>query len=327
MSTAERQRTRYCADATSRDANARRPTVTPEVLVARRAPFLRAALRCASAMLRFLGPARYALADSVGAVAYLLMPGRRRWAVANHRRLDPAVDRCTARRRARTSFRGFARTVLDFVWACGMGPDDARRHGTVVRGLDTCLGLVAEGRGAVVALTHFGNWDMAANVGASVGVPVTTVMARVGPVTDLVVWARRRNRLEVFLPNGTRARLADALRRGRFVALLCDVTHAGATVDVRYCGGPVAFSTTPAVLAVEADTPLLPVACWRADGTHHLAVYDDVRRDAGDTVAVLMQRVASTLEPVVREHPGQWYPFRPVHVAAAAGAPRRTPSS
>jgi len=33
----------------------------------------------------------------------------------------------------------------------------------------------------------------------------------------------------------------------------------------------------------------------------------------GDDERVLMQRIAAALEPLVRAHPEQWYPFRRIY--------------
>jgi phosphatidylinositol dimannoside acyltransferase len=271
---------------------------------------------CAVAItLRVLGPGRTLVAGLAGSVSYALQPGRRRRAIAHHLRLDPGISAGEARRRARASFREFVRVALDFFWASGMGPEEALVHGSVVTGLNLCREAQAAGRGGVLALTHFGNWDMAAIVAHAVGLQLSTVMAVTGPpaVSEVVAWARRRNQLEVFVPNGALDGLRDALRRNRFVAILCDITARGSTVDVDYCGGRVAFSRTPARLAMETGAPILPAACWREGGHYCGAVLGSITAQPGDDEEALMQRVASAIDPVVRRHPDQWYPFRTVY--------------
>jgi KDO2-lipid IV(A) lauroyltransferase len=277
---------------------------------------LKAGLRTATALTRALGPARHPLADSLGMAGYALSARRRRNAARNHRRLQPDIAMREARRRARASFREFARNGMDFVWACGMTAEDAARHSIMPVGRDTTAAAHAAGSGGVFALTHFGNWDMAANIAFSLGLPLTTVMATTGPraITDLVVWARRQNQLEVYQADHAALGLVRAIRRNRFVAILSDIPEGGPTVAVPYCGGAVPFSTVPAWLALRTGAPLFPVACWRlADGRYSLNAYGplDVRPD--DDEGSLMARVAATLEPAVRALPAQWFPFRQVY--------------
>jgi phosphatidylinositol dimannoside acyltransferase len=279
---------------------------------------LRAGLQVATALTRALGPARYPLADSLGMAGYAVSGRRRRNAVRNHLQLDPGIDVREARRRARASFRAFARSGIDFVWACGFGPQQSLSHGAAVgTTLEDTRAARLAGTGGVFALTHFGNWDMAANLAFAIELDLTTVMATTGPraITDLVIWARRQNRMEVFEADHAALGLVRAIRRGRFVAILSDIPDSGPTVDVPYCGGLVPFSSVPAWLSLRTGAPLFPTACWREDGRYQLQTIEMIRPAPEDDERSLMTRVAATVEPVVRRHPGQWYPFREVYSA------------
>lgn len=278
-------------------------------------PALKAGLRIATALVRGLGPARYPMADALGMAGYALSATRRRNAARNHRRLDPTISTGEARRRARASFREFARSGVDFVWACGLTPAAARRHSEWVP-RERLEELRRKGMEGVFALTHFGNWDMAANIAFSGGLLLTTVMATTGPraITDLVVWARRANQMEVYEASHAAMGLMRSFRRGRFVAILSDLPEGGPTVTVDYCGGPVPFSSVPAWLALRARVPLYPVACWRDErGVYLLQPMAALEVGPEDDERSLMQRVAAAVEPVVRAHPEQWYPFRTVY--------------
>ena len=274
---------------------------------------LKAGLQVATALVRGLGPARYAVADAFGMVGYAASRRRRGNAVRNHRRLEPGITVHEARRRARASFRAFARSGVDFVWACGLDAAAARRHSEWLPTPQRPVELCEPGAQGVLALTHFGNWDMAAVIAFSGGMKLTTVMATTGPraITDLVVWARRANQMEVYEASHAAMGLIRAFRRGRHVAILSDLPEGGPTVTVDYCGGPVPFSSVPAWLALRARVPLYPVACWRDErGRYLLHPMEALQVGPEDDERSLMQRVAAAIEPVVRAHPEQWYPFR-----------------
>jgi KDO2-lipid IV(A) lauroyltransferase len=87
-------------------------------------------------------------------------------------------------------------------------------------------------------------------------------------------------------------------------------------VDVEYCGGSVPFSTVPAWLALRTGAPLLPAHCTRHPrGVFEIVIHPAVEVAEGDGERAIMQRVAAVLEEVVRQRPGQWYPFGEVYAA------------
>jgi KDO2-lipid IV(A) lauroyltransferase len=280
---------------------------------------LKAGLQVASVLVRGLGPARYPLADALGMAGYAVAGSRRRNAAANHRRLEPGISATEARRRARASFRGVARSGIDFVLGCGMTPERIERHGGWYGGKETTARVRDARTGGIFALTHFGNWDMAATVAGTNDLPLTTVMAGTGPraITDLVIWARRANQMEVYEAGHAAMGLIKAIRRGRFAAILSDLPESGPTVTVDYCGGPVPFSSVPAWLALRTGAPILPTACWREGGRYLLHIMEPLELTPEDDERSVMQRVAAAVEPVVRAHPDQWYPFREFYADTA----------
>ena len=285
---------------------------------------LKLGLQIATTLTRALGPARYPLADAMGVVGYAISGRRRRNAARNHRRLEPGITMAEARRRARASFREFARSGIDFVWACGMSAEETARRSEETAGRRESERARDAGTGGIFALTHFGNWDMAANIAFTLRLPLTTVMATTGPkaITDLVIWARRQNQMDVYQAEHAALGLVRAIRRGRFAAILSDLPESGPTVDIDFCGGPVPFSTVPAWLALRTGAPIFPTACWRTEnGRYQLHTMGPLQLDADDDERSVMQKVAATLEPLVHRFPEQWYPFREVYVDAVTAEP------
>ena len=276
---------------------------------------LRLGLQGATGLVRAMGRGRYRLADAIGMAAYAVMPVQRRHAIVNHQRLQPGIDRRSARHWARASFRAYARSGIDFIWGCGFDAETTRRHGGVGQGRDVIEAAKAAGRGGVLALTHFGNWDMAANIGHSIGLELSTVMASGGPraITDLVIWARRECHMEVYEADKAAMGLMRGLRRGRFIAILCDLAGGGPTVPVEYCGGPVEMSIVPAFLARRTGTPIIPAVCSLQPQGYVVSFLDSFTVAPDDTDTDVMQRVASTIERELRRNPEQWYPFSRVY--------------
>ena len=283
------------------------------------APPSRAAILALAALswsLRLLGPFRREVGTVVGLGWYLSRSAAERLeTAAHHRRLDPSLTDRAAQRLARESHLEYARMVFDSIAAESMTPEQAGRR-IVMRNVDR-----VGSDGAVVAMPHFGNWDMSASGALASGLPITSVMAPVVTpfLTSLVAWSRRRKGVELYTPERAARGLLRALSRGRVVALMADVPEAGPTVTVPYCGGSVLFSAAPARLAQVTGRPLLPMACWRAGGSWIVDVRPPVPVSSDDDDAAVMARVAEALEPLVRRHPEQWYPFHEVYVDESAG--------
>jgi len=276
---------------------------------------LRAALWTASRTLRALGPVRYALADALGVAVWARSRERAQRTAANHRRLQPSLDAANARRRARASFREFTRTSFDFVWAYAVPPQRMRRYFTT-QDIDHILNALRTYNGAVIALAHYGSWDVAAACALYLNIPITTVMTTVGGsdlATRIAAWARRKQDLEVLMTQGAATGLMNAVRSGRCDAILSDIPDRGQRAIVDFCGGKVAFSTAPAWIARTTGVPIMAAHCWREHGRYVLRVYPPMLIGESQSDADVMQRIASTLEPQIRRMPEQWYPFGRVY--------------
>ncbi len=277
---------------------------------------LRAGLWAASRALRSMGRARYVFADGLGLAIYAAKRTGRRRCAANHQRLDPTIDAAEAMRRARRSYREFMRTSFDFVWEYAMSPETLKPKHFVVEGLDNVWEARDKYGGGTFALAHYGSWDVAAALALASGIPLAAVMRAIGTdlVTRIALWARRHQNMEVLITGNAARGLIDAVHRGRFAAILCDLPERGATVEVDFCGGRMKFSTAPAWLSRTTGVPIMPVDCFREAGRYRMVLHDPILAAPGETDADVMQRVALVLERVIRRIPEQWYPFGKVYL-------------
>lgn len=270
----------------------------------------RAVYRGLSRFARVLGTRRFVLSDAAAAVSCALQPGKVRACARRHRRADPTLTEAEARRRALGSYREYYRTAVDLIWAHAM-PADAVRRESVVEGYDHMEEARRTHGAGILCLAHFGNWDVAAGISLAWGTPVTTVMREFEPafLNRIIVWTREERGLEVFTPGRAARGLVGALRRGRFLALLADIPEGGGTVEVRFRGGPVAFSAGPAALAARSHCPILPVACFRDPVRYHVIVDRPI---APGPIGPTTQELADRLDALIPRAPEQWYPFNRV---------------
>jgi KDO2-lipid IV(A) lauroyltransferase len=177
--------------------------------------------------------------------------------------------------------------------------------------------VMASGRGAVLALPHMGNWDLAGAWIVLRGYPFTTVAERVKPekLFDRFVAYREGLGMEVLPLTGganTLATLAKRLRAGGLVCLVGDRDLSASGVDVSFMGEAARMPPGPAVLAVQTGAALLPVTLWYDDSTvMRGCVHEEVAvPETGDKrakAAAMTQAMADVWAEGVREHPQDWH--------------------
>jgi lauroyl/myristoyl acyltransferase len=265
--------------------------------------------------LRALGHGRYAIADVAGAITYALQPPRKRRLCAHlHSRAAGGLPAAEARRRARASYRNYARMIIDTIWIHAIGLDEMSLHGHI-DGVENLHRTRDAGAGGVLVLAHFGSWDLAASMALAAGHNVSTVMAPVGTpsITALLAWSRKVKQMELFAPEAAARGLLRTLRQGGLVAILVDIPEGGPTTEAEFCNGPVEFSTGPAFLARVTGAPLVPISCWRSAAGYHVHVREPFQVSRSDDEAAITQRLASILEVDVHRVPEQWYPFNQIY--------------
>src|SRR5574337_71828 len=187
-----------------------------------------------------------------------------------------------------------------------------RKFDEMVVGKEHLAAALAAGRGAIVALPHSGNWDVAGVWLVGAHGRLTTVVERLKPESLYRRFLAYRESLgfEVLPLSGGRRPpfevLCDRLRDNRVVCLMAerDLTRSG--VPVGFFGEPTRMPAGPAKLAIETGAALLPVHCWfEPDGWGfwiHPAL-DCGSRDVG----AITQSLADRFTEDIAAHPADWH--------------------
>jgi phosphatidylinositol dimannoside acyltransferase len=207
-------------------------------------------------------------------------------------------------------------------------------HGKVARqiddafhGIDNLDAALAGGRGAVVALPHSGNWDMAGMWAVQNYGTFTTVAERLKPESLYRRFIDYRERLgfEVLpLSGGERPPsevLCERLRNNGLVCLMAerDLTRNGVQVD--FFGEPTRMPAGPAKLAIETGAALLPTHCWFEDDGWGFMVEPELDCTSGD-VAAITQAMADRFAHNIAAHPEDWHMLQPQWLADLSEARR-----
>jgi len=176
------------------------------------------------------------------------------------------------------------------------------------------------GSGAVVALPHSGNWDMAGVWLAQNYGTFTTVAERLKPESlyDRFIAYRESLGFEVLpLTGGPRPPmevLAERLGANRFVCLMADrdLTRSGVQVD--FFGEPTRLPAGPARLAIETGAPLHPAHVYY-DGDDCVVQIDDALDTGSGDVGVITQALADRFAVNIAAHPQDWHMLQPQWLA------------
>ena len=166
--------------------------------------------------------------------------------------------------------------------------------GRLARGMHVtgCIRAVfdhlAAGRGVILALPHMGNYDAAGAWLIAEGAGSATVVA-------------------------------ERLRAGKLVGLVCDRDVTGRGVEVEFFGEKARMMGGAAALAVQTGAALMPVILWfEGDGWGaHIHEQIPVPADGGgeQKAAAMMQEVARLFEAGIRAHPQDWHMLQRVFTA------------
>jgi len=196
----------------------------------------------------------------------------------------------------------------------------AKRLGRVFIGAENFADAHRGGRGAVIALPHSGNWDMAGVWLAQNYGTFTTVAERLTPESlyDRFIAYRESLGFEVLpLTGGPRPPmqiLAERLRANRFVCLMADRDLTRSGVQVNFFGEPTRLPAGPARLAIETGAPLHPAHVYY-DGEDCVVQIDDALDTGSGDVGLITQALADRFAVNIAAHPADWHMLQPQWLA------------
>lgn len=260
----------------------------------------------------------YALGRAGSWLAYRLQRTGREALVDNGRAVKPALTESERLRLARATYASYARDTVDFIRSLPMRADEVAAMVRVMH-VESLHAAMADGKGALSVLPHFGNWEIGG-----------VILKRLTPYPLAVVTMREssdevhRRRLafrdalgigtlEVGQSLDTALRIRSALGRNCTVAVLVDRHVERDRVAVTFFGRQVYFLRSPALIASASGAPLLPTVVYREDDGFVVEcgapVYVPRDGDRDENVQRAMQTVADFFAVRIGDRPEYWYQF------------------
>jgi KDO2-lipid IV(A) lauroyltransferase len=237
--------------------------------------------------------------------------------------LGPGTSGKELRAASRAGMRSYGRYWMEVFRLPTMSKERILRDMGVNDETDQALNDVAAGRGVIFALPHTGNWEVAGAYVVARGLKFATVAERLKPesIFDMFLKFREGLGMEV-LPlggGGVFGVLAQRLRAGNLVCLLCDRDLTESGVEVDFFGEKARMAAGPAALALQTGAPLHAVTLsftedgWFAHGSPEIPVPAEGNRK--EKAAAMTQQLAMAFEKAIAEHPEDWHMLQRVFIS------------
>ncbi len=260
-------------------------------------------------------PQRMAVAFGalVGRLLYRVDKKHRELALKNIKLSFPEKEEEKLKVFIKTVFINIGRSFVEFLFNPKFTNKERLFNTVKVEGEDNLRAALRKGKGALVIVPHFGNWELGGMVYPHLFPCMAIAFPQSNPFTDkLIVKYRKLTGLRVIYTGDTIREILRTLKRNECVGLLADQDAAFDGVFVDLFGRKAGTKRGPAVLALKTGAPLLMTFMVREkDNLHHRMIIEkelEIKRtgDFEADVLVNTQRWAKMLEDYVRKYPDQW---------------------
>lgn len=253
----------------------------------------------------------------VGSIMACLAGPRRRIAMKNiSLAMGSSLNLQSRKTIVRRLMHGLGLTLAELGHPGFMQIDFLRRR-VPVQGLEHLEQALSQGRGAILATAHFGNFPLIlARLGLE-GYPVGVIIRdpRHKPVARFLDKWRARYNVRTLRDKPRWASVKEALallRENGILVVHVDLNVSEGGLLVPFFGHLVPTFRGPAMLALRANTPLLPTFIRRLQGLdHRLTIHPPVGVELSgdrekDTWRILLALNQET-EKTIRKYPDQWW--------------------
>ncbi len=238
--------------------------------------------------------------------------------------LGPGTSGKELRQVSREGMRSYGRYWMEVFRLPAIGPERILRDMQINADAEQALYDAEHGRGVIFALPHMGNWEVAGAYVVARGIKFATVAERLKPESlfDMFLKFREGLGMEVLpLTGGTNVFgvLAQRLRAGHMVCLLCDRDLTESGVEVDFFGDRARMAAGPAALALQTGASLRAVTLWFTEDGWYAHASPDIPAPAEgnrkEKVAAMTQQLAAAFEKRNSEHPQDWHMLQRVFVS------------
>lgn len=255
-----------------------------------------------------------ALGTGIGKLLYRTLKKRRQIAL-NNLQIAFGNDIAEEKRRdiCKSSFINLSKTIIEFMRFTKLNPDNIWQE-VSVEGKEHLDAAFEKGKGVIVVLTHFGNWEMLSLVwGVLIPNRATAIAFPLKNEKLNAYISRNRELLSLKLiprKNAIRATLR-ALKNNEAVGFFADQNAGDQGVFIEFFGKPASTSRAPVTIALKTGTPILfTLDIRQPNDKHHIYISPPIHLEpSGDTetdVTAYTTFLVKELEKYIKKYPEQW---------------------
>ncbi len=263
-----------------------------------------------------------AVAWVLARLGYALMVSRRREA---KRRIRLVMGGRMSRREvsdaAWISFRNIVFNAVDMFRVRSLTRKDAERR---IEDLRVAIGRIkavlaeAGGTGAILALPHCGNWDLAGSAVFLSGVPIFSVAGKQrNPWMNRYINRLREGRGMAVLERGesggrTYIEMLRRIRRGEVFAILPDSRSRTPALEMPFLGGTANIARGMGLLSCQTGAPVIPLVIRRISWRRFIVdfyptVWPRKGADRDEEERRITREVLGHFDAAIRATPEQWF--------------------
>ncbi len=254
------------------------------------------------------------LGTGIGKLLYRTLKKRKQIAL-NNLQIAFGNDMDEDRRRdmCKASFINLSKTIIEFMRFTKLNPDNIWEE-VSVEGREHLDAAFEKGKGVIVVLTHFGNWELLSLVwGVLIPNRATAIAFPLKNEKLNAYICRNRERLSLKLiprKNAIRATLR-ALKNNEAVGFFADQNAGEQGIFIEFFGKPASTSRAPVTIALKTDTPILfTLDIRQPNDQHHVYISPPIYLDSsGDTETDVIEYttfLVKELEKYIQKYPDQW---------------------
>lgn len=175
--------------------------------------------------------------------------------------------------------------------------------------------IINEHGGAIIAVPHTGNWDLAGWACNQYGIPMISIGGKQkNQLVNDWINKQRASGIEMLDrgDSGTLKTIIRMLRKGHVLAILPDVRMYEEDLAIDFLGGKANLGRGMAQFALTTKVPIIPAVFKRDGYTGHTGIRFDTilpepELSKGENIEQMTQKVMNLIDGFIREEPEQWF--------------------
>lgn len=250
------------------------------------------------------------LAEGIGSLLYL-RKRRREFCTRNLHQAFPKKSEKEIQRIGRGSMQNMIKVIFEFIRL----PIISKRPAAYIEieGEENVWRALSRGKGVILVVSHFGNWELAGVAAAAKGIPLHAIGKphKNTFVDQYIKRLRGLTGLKTINKEGAVQKCVRLLKQNQVIAMLIDEHAKKGAVWPDFFGQKAATSSLPAVLALKYDSAVIPAFFYRKENKKSVLVFGDPfpLKQTHDTKADILantQNYMRHLQQEIMKRPEDW---------------------